>query len=178
MNTSATTTGTARPGYSFVAGTGNSFGEVSTLTANERTEHPMQDAGTVMVCLAREVLSAGNLDQADQLVAHDVIDHSGFPGQPAGRAGMKQRWGMLLEAFPDFDIEVHQVIVDGEHVSMRCTGRGTHLGVFAGIQPTGRAVQFTEINLSRVVDGRLVEHWAERSNLEVLLQLGVSIPGY
>lgn len=133
---------------------------------------PLNDNATVMVRLAREVLSTGNLDLADELVASDVVDHSGFPGQPPGLGGIKLRWAALREAFPDFDIEVHEVIVQDDLVSMRATGRGTHLGPFAGIEPTGRMVTFTEINLSRIRDGRMVEHWAERSNYEVLAQLG------
>jgi predicted ester cyclase len=55
---------------------------------------------------------------------------------------------------------------------MRATGRGTHDGEFFGVPATGRLVVFTEINLSRIVDGRMVEHWAERSNLEVMQQIG------
>lgn len=136
------------------------------------------DPAEVMTRLARDVLSTGRLDEADQLVDPDVTDHSGYPGQPPGLTGIKQRWAMLRNAFPDFDIEVHQVVAEGELVSMRCTGRGTHHGPFGGIEPTGRQIAFTEINLSRVVDGKMVEHWAERSNLEVLLQLGVDIPGF
>ena len=126
----------------------------------------------VVSALVETMFNRHDLDAADALVAPDVIDHSGFPGQPPGLDGMKQRWGMLLKAFPDFCIEIHGLVAEGESVSMRATGRGTHQGDFFGIAPTGRPIVFTEINISRVVDGRMVEHWAERSNLEVMQQLG------
>lgn len=48
----------------------------------------------------------------------------------------------------------------------------------AELAPTGRAVEFTEITPSGIVDGKMVEHRAERSTLEVLLQLDVAVPGY
>jgi predicted ester cyclase len=89
---------------------------------------------------------------------------------------MKQRWGMLFAAFPDFHIEIDDLVAEGAKVSMRATGRGTHQGEFFGIPATGRPVVFTEINLSTISDGQMVEHWAERSTLEVMSQLG-AIPG-
>lgn len=81
---------------------------------------------------------------------------------------------MLFGAFPDFSIAIDDLVAEGEKVSMRATGRGTHQGDFFGIPPTERSIVFTEINLSRIVDGKMVEHWAERSTLEVLQQLGAT----
>ena len=131
---------------------------------------------TVMRRIATDVLNAKNLDAAAALVASDVIDHSAFPGQTPGLDGMRQRWGMLFEAFPDFTITVHDMVAEGEVVAMRTSGRGTHRGSFFGIPPTGKSIVFHETNFNRIKDGRLVEHWADRSNLEVMQQLG-AIPG-
>jgi steroid delta-isomerase-like uncharacterized protein len=123
--------------------------------------------------IATEVLNAKNLAAAQHLVSDDVVDHSAFPGQPPGLAGMRARWAMLFEAFPDFTITVHDIISEGDVVAMRTTGRGSHRGSFFGIPPTGKTIVFHETNFNRVVDGKLVEHWADRSNLEVMQQLGV-----
>jgi steroid delta-isomerase-like uncharacterized protein len=130
----------------------------------------------VMLRIASEVLGAHKLDLAADLVAADVVDHSAFPGQPPGLAGMRQRWAMLLEAFPDFAITVHAIIAEGDLVALRTSGRGTHRGPFFGIPPTGRSIVFHETNFNRFRDGKLVEHWADRGNLEVLQQLG-AVPG-
>ena len=134
------------------------------------------DPKDVVAALVAEMFNRHDLDVADTYVARDCIDHSCFPGQAPGLEGMKQRWGMLFHAFPDFTITVDDLVAEGEKVSMRATGRGTHQGDFFGVAPTGRPVVFTEINLSRIVDGRMAEHWAERSNLEVLQQIG-AVPG-
>src|SRR2546423_12599970 len=96
--------------------------------------HCMSEANKQVMCrIAAEVLSANNLAAATQLVAPDVVDHSAFPGQPPGLEGMRQRWAMLLAAFPDFKITVHAVIAEGDLVAMRTTGTGTHAGAFFGI---------------------------------------------
>jgi predicted ester cyclase len=38
--------------------------------------------------------------------------------------------------------------------------RGTHDGLFFGIEPTGRAVEMRGIVLWRIADGQLAERWA------------------
>jgi predicted ester cyclase/catechol 2,3-dioxygenase-like lactoylglutathione lyase family enzyme len=139
------------------------------------TEEPntmADDPKHVVTRIVEDMFNRHDLAAADGYVATDCIDHSGFPGQPAGLAGMKTRWGMMFAAFPDFCITIDDLIAEDDKVSMRATGRGTHQGEFFGVPATGKPVVFTEINLSRVVDGRMVEHWAERSTLEVLRQIG------
>jgi hypothetical protein len=41
-----------------------------------------------------------------------------------------------------------------------------------GVPPTGRVVAFSEINISRMKDGLMVEHWAIRDVFGVMQQLG------
>lgn len=130
------------------------------------------DPKAVITGLVETMFNRHDLSAADPLVAPGVVDHSGFPGQPPGLEGMKQRWGMLLAAFPDFQIEIHDLVAEGNLVSMRSTGRGTHQGDFFGVPATGKKVVFSEINLNRIEGGRMQEHWAERSTLEVMRQIG------
>jgi predicted ester cyclase len=130
----------------------------------------------VMRRIAAEVLNAKNLGIASELCAAGVIDHSGFPGQPPGLAGMRARWGMVLEAFPDFHVTIHDIVAEGDLVALRTSARGTHRGTFFGVPPTGKEIVFHEINFNRIRDGKQVEHWATRSTFEVLQQLGVA-PG-
>jgi predicted ester cyclase len=127
----------------------------------------------VMLRIAKEVLNAKNLGAASVLVAPEVVDHSAFPGQPPGLEGMRQRWAMLFAAFPDINITVHDIIAEGDRVALRTSGVGTHRGTFFGIAPTGKRIEFRETNFNRIVDGRQVEHWADRGTFEVLQQLGL-----
>lgn len=146
-------------------------------TVELTTYHPQgatmaADPKHVVTRIVEDMFNEHNLAAADRLVAPDCVDHSGFPGQPAGLAGMKARWGMMFAAFPDFRVTIDDLVAEGDKVSMRATGRGTHDGEFFGVPATGKPVVFTEINLSRIVNGHMVEHWAQRSTLEVLQQIG------
>ena len=51
--------------------------------------------------------------------------------------------------------------------------RGTHHGTFNGIPPTGKLVTITAINILRIENDKIVEHWSEGDNLGMLKQLGV-----
>jgi predicted ester cyclase len=51
-------------------------------------------------------------------------------------------------------------------------GRGTATGPFFGA-PSGRPLDFTVIDVARVVDGRIVEHWGVPDRFAVLAQTGV-----
>jgi len=49
---------------------------------------------------------------------------------------------------------------------------GTHRGTFQGVPATGRLVNFSGIDFSRVVDGKVAEHWAQFDLVAVLQQIG------
>lgn len=120
-----------------------------------------------------EVVNAGNLERADQLLAPDYVLH--FPGLPAplDREGHKQLLMMFRNAFPDWHESVDGVIAEGDKVVIRVTGRGTHEGEFQGIPPTNRHVAATGVGIGRIKDGRIVESWAEYDALGMMQQLGV-----
>lgn len=79
---------------------------------------------------------------------------------------------MIRTAFPDAVIELQQQLVDGDRVASHWIIRGTHLGDFLGIAPTGRAVKYQNIGIATVIDGRVVQYNAENGWLTVLRQLG------
>lgn len=50
---------------------------------------------------------------------------------------------------------------------------GTHQGEFLGIVPTGRRIKVQVIEMARVADGKIGEHWAEMDMLGMLKQLAL-----
>ena len=55
---------------------------------------------------------------------------------------------------------------------VRARGRGTASGPFFGA-PSGRPVDITIIDIARVEDGRIVEHWGVPDRFAMLAQTGV-----
>ena len=57
-------------------------------------------------------------------------------------------------------------------VAARVSFRGTHRGEFQGIPPTGKEVGFSSIEIDRMVEGKVAEHWFEMDMLGLMGQLG------
>jgi predicted ester cyclase len=77
-------------------------------------------------------------------------------------------------AFPDFQMEVVELVAEGDTVvgHFRCSG--THRGEWLGVAATGRRFeQVDEIYIFRVEDGKLVSALGVEDNLNRLRQLGI-----
>lgn len=120
-----------------------------------------------------ESFNQGNLAVIDELVAADYVDHNLPPGFPEGREGFKQLVAMYRAAFPDVQMTVEDVFAEGDKVAFRWTAIGTHQGELMGIPATNKQVTVTGIEIDRLVDGKIVEHWAEFDQMGMMQQLGV-----
>ena len=84
----------------------------------------------------------------------------------------------FVEGFPDLHLTVEDAVGDGERVAQRIRFRGTHTGVFQGLPPTNRQIDLYAIELNRMQDGRVAEHWFQLDQVTLLQQLGLRvIPG-
>ncbi|HXT18254.1 MAG TPA: ester cyclase [Gemmatimonadaceae bacterium] len=99
-------------------------------------------------------------------------DYSVFDKHP-GLAALREHFPPMRVAFPDFRAELKQQLVDGNRVAFQWIFRGTHDGPLLGVAPTGRTVQFQNLSISRVEDGRIVQYNSEVGWLTLLGQLGV-----
>jgi steroid delta-isomerase-like uncharacterized protein len=121
----------------------------------------MSDANRALVQrFYDEVISGGNIDALDDLMADDFVEHSSSD-LPPGREGFKLFVGALRSAFPDFHWTVDDWIVTTDKVVARGRGRGTHRGEFMGVPGSGRPAEWTAIHIFAIRDGRLAERWAE-----------------
>jgi steroid delta-isomerase-like uncharacterized protein len=115
-----------------------------------------------------EVISQGKLEVVDELCSPDLVDHEQLPGMPEGREGVKQFFAGLREAIPDLQVDVHDMVGEGDKVVVRSTMHGTHEKEFVGIPPSGARVEIPVIDVVRVADGQAVEHWGV-SDLSALM---------
>ncbi|GAA1161539.1 ester cyclase [Ornithinicoccus hortensis] len=74
--------------------------------------------------------------------------------------------------FPDAEFTIEDWVQDGPTVWARVRGRATASGPFFG-PPSNRPVDFTVVDIARVVDGRIVEHWGVPDRFALLAQTGV-----
>jgi predicted ester cyclase len=113
------------------------------------------------------LLWGGDDARLDVLVDGAYRDHAAHDAGTGPDAFRAARRG-LRGAFADVVATPCEVIGQGEHIAVRVRFRGLHVGRFAGLEPCGRTVEWEEIHLWRVREGRLVEHWAGRDDLAAL----------
>ena len=127
------------------------------------------------------ILAAQNRGDATAwaaLYAEDVTNHD----RAAGRTGMQRILGALLQIFPDWHMELLEILGDGDDVVAVTTMTGTHLGsssvpVLGGalvdVAPTGKKVSVPHIHRYRLRDGLVQDHHAVRDDLGMMQQLGL-----
>ena len=120
-----------------------------------------------------EVQSQGNIDALDEICSPEFVNHSAPPGVPSNCEGVKQLTAMFRQAFPDSYFTVEDMMAEEDKVATRKTFHGSHQGEFMGIPPTGQQVSMGLIDIVRIADGRVVEHWAVGDNLGMMQQLGI-----
>jgi steroid delta-isomerase-like uncharacterized protein len=122
-----------------------------------------------------DLLNQGDVDRVRELVTDDYIEHDPLPGQGMGADGVVDRFKMIVSGLaPHFTIE--DVIADADQVVIRWTNTGTHVGEFAGIPATGATFTIAGIDIYRVDDDKLAEHWHVIDQLAMLGQLGLLPP--
>src|SRR3954462_3637674 len=102
-------------------------------------------------------VNAGNLDIVDELVADDFVEHEEFPGIEPTKEGVRQFFGMFRAAFPDLNMEPHEVVAEDNLVTARVTFTGTHQGDFMGVPPSGKQIEVQAIDMLRIRDGQATE---------------------
>lgn len=107
----------------------------------------------------------------EEFVAENVVHH-GIPAGP-GLEEMKAGYEVALNAIPDIQIALDDVIAEGDKVVTRWMMRGTHQGELMGIPATGKQLTQSGVSIFRLANARIVELWFHPDNLGLMQQLGV-----
>ena len=120
-----------------------------------------------------EVQNEKNMDVFDELNAEDFVNLSAPPGMPTDREGGKMFLGGFLSAFPDSQVTIDDMIAEGDRVATKKTFTGTHTADLGEIAATGNRVTIQYVDILRLRDGRIIEHWLSMDQLSFMQQLGV-----
>jgi predicted ester cyclase len=112
-----------------------------------------------------------NVNGVGHLFDANFVHHFRGP-LPAGFEGLRQIGIMMNGAFPDVVVTEKDLIACGDKVVERSAAAATHNGPMMGAAPTHKRIQWSEIHIYRLRDGRIAEHWAEVSMMELLQQIG------
>jgi len=108
-----------------------------------------------------EVYSQGNAAAVDRYYASDWVLHDAPPNAGGSRQALKEVLGVIRGGFPDSRASVELILAEGDLVASRNRAEGTHTREYFGVAPTGKRVTFTQLNIDRIRDGKIVESWTE-----------------
>ena len=132
---------------------------------------------------ARQWIDAFNArddDRETNARTADYVAHAPASIEPAplDSNAWVQFLSVFLAGFSDLHLEVEGAAADEQMVAQRILFTGTHTGVFRGLPPTNRQVTFSGLEINRMVDGKVAEHWFQLDQVTLFQQLGLLVvPG-
>ena len=139
----------------------------------------MSEANKRTIRVVREeAMRKGKLDRLAGLYTDDYVYH-GIPmlGDLRGPTAFKDLIAGFIDAVSGFQEAVEDQVAEGDKVVTRISGRGTHTGELMGAPPSGNQLKWTAIIISRFVDGKIAEEWAEFDALSFSQQLSAAREG-
>jgi predicted ester cyclase len=113
--------------------------------------------------------SPGEFDALHEVVSPDYLLHPEGIRGVEGLTEMVERYRTVLA---DLAVTVEDQFTEGDYVATRTTLRGRHEGELMVTPPTGRAVEFSALTISRCRDGKIEEEWELADTMSLLQQVG------
>ena len=140
----------------------------------------LQERNKVVVRKQSDHINSGDKNAA----ISDWADSMANFGRP-GKAMLIEAFNDIFTTFPDWRLDIVDMIAEGDYVVARVKASGTHLGIgklplnggmLIGVKPTKKHFVADHIHWYKLKDGKIVEHWATRDDLEMMRQLGLLPP--
>jgi predicted SnoaL-like aldol condensation-catalyzing enzyme len=127
--------------------------------------------------LTDEVFMDGDFSNFDDLVDDSYVDHDPMPGIADDKKGLRDTAEMVVATFDNRKMTMHELVEmnDGRLVENWIMA-GTHVGEAMGIPPSNQDVTVRGMEIWRVENGKLAEHWGVVDISDVLEKAGLIPP--
>jgi predicted SnoaL-like aldol condensation-catalyzing enzyme len=120
-----------------------------------------------------DVFIRHDMSRLDTYMRDDYIQHN--QDCPQGKTGFVQFFDEVFAAVPDFSYTLKRMIAEGDTVMAFSTTTGTHTGgEWIGQKATGSKLSYDVVDIFRVEDGKIAEHWDVADTFTFFCQLGVA----
>lgn len=117
------------------------------------------------------VINGRDISLATQYYAPDYMQHN--PRVAPGLAGLQSLLEYLFTAFSPLHGELALMLAEDDKVMALVEWRGIHSGTFVGLAATDKNFSFRSVELFRIQNNMIVEHWDVVENTEMMLNLGL-----
>lgn len=109
-------------------------------------------------------IATGRLDDLDDRISYDVVDHNLVPGQGDGLVGLKYGAQGMRSALPGLTATVEDTVVEGNKLAARVTFAGTNSGTLSNDLMADAWLEFESFFIIEFTDG-VVTQWWDASNV-------------
>lgn len=136
------------------------------------------------------LMATGSLEDFEQVVHPDGVNREANIQPLSARGAGPQAWFetalWLRNLADDLHWQIHENVANDDLVAIFCTMSGHHTGEHTHydaegvparvMPPSGKPFATTQSHWFRISDGKVIEHWANRDDLGIALQLGWMAP--
>ncbi|UWG98935.1 ester cyclase [Dehalobacter sp. DCM] len=131
----------------------------------------MKSNKEIIETLIATVFNDHNLSILDEIMHNDYIQHNADVAQ--GLVGFKAFFEQTFNSIPDFKYTTKKIIADGDIVMTWNTNTGTHTGGdWIGQPASGNKICFDVVDIFRIQDGLIAEHWDVADTYLLFKQIG------
>jgi len=145
--------------------------------ATETVTNPLTETEERNLAAVSNVLEFWNTHDVEGILEfYDeeiVWKNMGLEEAYEGKQAVREFLTRLMTALPDLVFTVDHKIARGDNVSEQWSIRGTHLGTFMGVPPTGRQIVIEALSMVTMRDGKFLRdefYWDTR---KVMNQMGL-----
>lgn len=120
---------------------------------------------------ATEVFEKKDFSNLDNMMHENYIQHNPLVAQ--GSAGFKQFFVTWFDAVPDWQYTLDKLVAEGDTVWAYGTYSGTQQKAWLGIPASNKTYRMHAVDIFRIEDGKLAEHWDVIDTYDMFKQLGV-----
>jgi steroid delta-isomerase-like uncharacterized protein len=139
----------------------------TTLMAQDVTQQNKQ----LLADFANVVFVKKDFTQLPQFMQQDYIQHN--PLVPQGLSGFQAFFADWFKAAPDWHYQLEKLVAEGDTVWAYGIYSGTQQGDWLGIPATGKHYSIHAVDIFRIENGKLAEHWDVLDTYGLFKQLGV-----
>ncbi|REJ83764.1 MAG: ester cyclase [Bacteroidetes bacterium] len=127
-----------------------------------------------LVTKFNDAFQNGTPEALDAILAADFKTNSPDPMIPGdGIDHMKGQIQAYKGANPDMKVTVKKIVAEGDLVTCYYNVSGTNTGNMGDMPPTGKSFNVDGVDIVRISDGKIVEHWGLFDNYKFMEQLGM-----
>jgi predicted SnoaL-like aldol condensation-catalyzing enzyme len=108
-------------------------------------------------------------------LTEDFVDHAAMPGDPPGFEGVQMRFSGWAAAFEGAEEDNLSMVGEGDLIGVMYNLHARHTGEFMGIEPTNRDVVIPGMEIVRIRDNKIAEHWGIYDFLRTAEEIGADL---